>query len=98
MKPAHANPGLWQFMQDSKQPGHVQEVAEMLERASAALAAMQREVDRSPPCARLVLRVARKDGSETVQIQILPDNFYDIMFNKIQVRRRYAQYGPLGSA
>ncbi len=64
--------------------GALQEVAELLEKAGAAAAAMARETERTPPSARLCLHVAGAADGEQVSVQLLPDNYHDTMVTSLE--------------
>ncbi|BDA46913.1 probable formin-like protein 13 at C-terminar half [Coccomyxa sp. Obi] len=55
------------------------EVAELLERVSAAVADMAEETKRTPPSVRLSLHVVAGADGERVAVQLLPDNYHDTM-------------------
>ena len=57
----------------------------MLERASMAVAQMQRELQKAGPGVKLQLLVKREQGRERLQVLLQLDNYVDILATSAQV-------------
>lgn len=57
----------------------------MLERASMAVAQMQKELQKAGPGVKVQLLVKHVQGIESLQVLLQPDNYFDILATSAQV-------------